>query len=63
MKRGKSLWLAVTADKYELPLSVRESKCELAQALGLWPSQITRRIERQKTDATVKDYYIREVAL
>lgn len=32
--RSKHLWLAVTADKYELPLCVEDSAAKLAKQLG-----------------------------
>ena len=34
-KQEKILWLAVTADKYELPICVEESAQKLADSLGL----------------------------
>ena len=36
------LWLAVTTDKYELPIAVADTAAELSRMLGLSDHQITR---------------------
>lgn len=43
---NKYLWLAVTADKYELPLVVEESSYKLAKALGVHQGTIAKLIAR-----------------
>jgi hypothetical protein len=40
MKRQRYLWLAVTADKYELPLTVADTAGDLGQMLGITKSTI-----------------------
>ena len=35
MKRQRFLWLAVTADKYELPIAVADTAKDLGQMLGI----------------------------
>jgi hypothetical protein len=40
MKRQRYLWLAVTADKYELPLAVADTAGDLGQMLGITKSTI-----------------------
>lgn len=38
---GKYLWLAVTADKYELPICVEETARELAEKIGIHTGNVT----------------------
>ena len=40
-----TLWMAVTADKYELPLAVADTGIELARMLGISSSVISRSLE------------------
>ena len=42
------LWLAVTADKYELPVIVADSSVELAEKLGTTPTAVRVRVHRQQ---------------
>lgn len=39
----KKLWMAVTADKYELPLAVEPSQTLLARRIGVTMGTITRK--------------------
>ena len=50
-------WMAVTADKYELPLYVAESKGELAEHLGVSESTIAT-AEHRKKDGRKTGYRI-----
>lgn len=47
--RINHLYLAVTADRYELPISVRDTAAELATALGYTEAGIYTAISRPKT--------------
>lgn len=47
--RINHLYLAVTADRYELPISVRDTAAELATALGYTEAGIYAAISRPKT--------------
>lgn len=40
------LYMAVTADKYELPLAVADSSRELAEIMGVSPSCVFHKIEK-----------------
>ena len=40
---GKQLWMAVTADEYELLLAVEESSTLLAKKLGVSPRTVVKR--------------------
>ena len=39
----KKLWMAVTADKYELPLAVETSQTVLARRMGVTPGTIMKK--------------------
>lgn len=41
---NKYLWLAVTPDKYELPLIVEDSSYKLAKALGIHQASISKAV-------------------
>lgn len=43
------LWLAVTADKYELPIAVAGTAAELAKMLGVKTHTIIRKVYEHKT--------------
>lgn len=45
----KYLYLAVTADKYELPLIVEDSPTALAKRLGMNPIAVTSSISKNKS--------------
>jgi hypothetical protein len=45
----KYLWLAVTADKYELPIIVEESAKQLADKLGITSSTVIASVSRNNT--------------
>ena len=40
----KYLWLAVTPDKYELPLAVAESSYKLARILGIHQGSVSKAV-------------------
>ena len=42
----KILWLAVTCDKYELPVAVTETLAELSRAIGVSPASICHSMSR-----------------
>ena len=44
---GKYLWLAVTADEYELPLIVADTAQELADKFGITASSVMNCVIRQ----------------
>lgn len=41
-----TLWMAVTADKYELPITVADTGLELGRMLGISSSAITHAMQR-----------------
>jgi ribosomal protein L7Ae-like RNA K-turn-binding protein len=41
-----TLWMAVTADKYELPIAVADTGLELGRMLGISSSAITHAMKR-----------------
>lgn len=45
---GKYLWLAVTADKYELPLAVVDSPAELGALFGISKNTVKSSVLRCK---------------
>lgn len=45
---GKVLWMAVTADRYELPICVEKSRNALAGKLGVKPQTVSRALWREK---------------
>lgn len=45
---GKYLWLAVTADKYELPLAVADSAAELGRMFGMKKNSIIGAVSKQR---------------
>lgn len=53
--RSEYLWLAVTADEYELPIAVADTSIELGQMLGVSDSTIAASIKR-KCDGSRNGY-------
>lgn len=56
-------WMAVTADRYELPIVVAESSVELAEKLGTTPTSIRVRACKQQdgSKAGVRIYKVEEL--
>ena len=50
MIQYKALYLAVTADKLELPIAVADSKAELARMLHISKAAISQRLARDPED-------------
>lgn len=57
------LWLAVTADRYELPIIVADSSSELAEKLGTTPTAIRVRACRGQdgSKSGIKIYKVEEL--
>lgn len=49
----KYLWLAVTADKYELPIFVEDTAQQLANKLGITSSTVIASVTRNKTGKNI----------
>ena len=49
MGKQKYLWMAVTADKYELPLAVTDTAKELGRIYGLSKETIKSAVTRQSS--------------
>lgn len=47
IKMREFLWMAVTADEYELPIAVADTSIELGQMLGVSDSTITTSIKKK----------------
>lgn len=56
-------WLAVTADKYELPVIVADTSSELAKKLGTTPTAIRVRVCKQQdgSKSGVRIYKVEEL--
>lgn len=48
----KYLWLAVTPDKYELPLCVEETSGKLAKRLGIKPDSVISAAHKNRSGKT-----------
>lgn len=46
---GKYLWLAVTADKYELPLAVCDTAKELGELYGIKKNSVITAVKKQSS--------------
>lgn len=55
------LYVAVTADKYELPIAVADSQKELAHMLGIAPSVVNYKIRHSKNVQMKKKFKVIEV--
>lgn len=49
MSTGKYLWMAVTADEYELPLAVEDTAVKLGALLGLAKHTVSENISKGRT--------------
>ena len=56
----KVLWVATTADKYEIPICVCDSQKDLAECLGVTVSTISHLAARKRRSSRSK-YYIYKV--
>ena len=54
----KKLWMAVTPDKYELPIAVADTGKELAKILGVTESNICHLWNRKRKSDRRCKYYI-----
>lgn len=54
----KKLYMAVTADEYELPLCVRDSVEELAEVFGVQPNTIYVNISRNQCGKNMKHKFV-----
>ena len=56
-------WMAVTADRYELPIVVAKSSVELAEKLGVTPTSIRVRVCKQQNGSKsgVRIYKVEEL--
>ena len=59
-KEPKVLWIAVTPDRYELPVCVCDSQKDLAERLGVTVSNISHLAERKRRSSRSK-YYVYKV--
>lgn len=59
-KEPKVLWVAVTPDRYELPMCVCDSQKDLAKCLGVTVSNISHLAERKRKSSRSK-YYVYKV--
>lgn len=56
--KSRYIWLAVTADKYELPLAVADSGAELAKKLKVSRNTISAKEHRYRTRTRVPRKYV-----
>lgn len=56
------LYMAVTTDKYELPIAVARSQSELARSLGTTQRAITSKLKYGKNGKYQRDYKVIRVA-
>lgn len=54
-----TLYLAVSADKYELPIAVADSACELGRMLGLGRGTVISHISKVRQGGLKKQKYFR----
>lgn len=56
-------WIAVSADKYELPVVVADSSVELAEKLGTTPTAIRVRVHKRQdgSKSGVRIYRVEEL--
>ena len=59
-KEPKVLWIAVTPDRYELPMCVCDSQKDLAECLGVTVSNISH-LKKRKCRSNRSKYYIYKV--
>lgn len=56
------LYLAVTADEYELPIAVARSQSELARSLGTTQRAISSKLKYSEKGKLLRDYKVIRVA-
>ena len=56
-----TLWLAVTADRFELPLAVEDSAVELAMRMGVSRRNIYKKLSDEQRGRILEGYAVRKV--
>ena len=56
-----TIWLAVTADRFELPLAVEDSAVELAKRMGVSRRNIYKKLSDEQGGRILEGYAVRKV--
>ena len=59
-KEPRILWIAVTPDRYELPIYICDSQKDLAERLGTTVSNVSHLVKRKRRSSRGK-YYVYKV--